>query len=311
MTSASSGRGVESEDVEQLVSATSDTCAAGKPYCYNAPVHLSAPINTPYFEGKPALSADGLELYFVSARPRALGGDGDQDIYVSRRATVGGDWGEPERVPPPVSSPFFDITPTISLDGLALYFASNRPGPFSSPFPDLFVSRRASVNDPWGEAVNLGPGVNTPAFEGSISISPDDRQMYYAGNFGPPDFVFHLFKSTRSTTDEPFGPGMMLGPPINSTGQWFGPQLVPNQNVMFFTAGADNPFSPGHLLNIYVSERQGDGETWGDPIYLDTINCPTCDSELPGIRADGKEICWIGDRGDSYGDADIYCATRD
>jgi hypothetical protein len=48
-------------------------CAAGKPFCYSTPVHLSSLINTPGFEGKPSLSADGLELYFVSDRPGALG----------------------------------------------------------------------------------------------------------------------------------------------------------------------------------------------------------------------------------------------
>ena len=36
--------------------------------------------------------------------------DGDQDIYVSRRTSVNRSWGAPERVPPPVSSAFFDIT---------------------------------------------------------------------------------------------------------------------------------------------------------------------------------------------------------
>ena len=103
-------------------------CSAGRPYCYNTPVHLDSPINTPGFEGKPALSAEGLELYFVSDRPGALGGPGDQDIYVTRRASVNGSWGPPERVPPPISSAFLDITPTISLDGLALYFGSVAAG---------------------------------------------------------------------------------------------------------------------------------------------------------------------------------------
>ena len=80
-------------------------CAAGKPYCYSAPVHLNSLINTPGFEGKPSLSSDGRELYFVSDRPGALGGPGDQDIYVSRRSSTEADWGPPERVPPPISSP--------------------------------------------------------------------------------------------------------------------------------------------------------------------------------------------------------------
>ena len=283
-------------------------CSAGRPYCYETPIHLDSTVNTPGFEGKPSLSADGLELYFVSDRPGALGGPGDQDIYVSRRSSVNRSWGPPERVPPPVSSAFFDITPTISLDGLALYFASNRPGPFSPPWPDQWVSRRASVNDPWGEAVNLGPGVNTPLFEGSIDISPDQRTAFFAGV--TPGFVFDIFVSRRSSTDEPFGPRVKLPEPINSDGHDYGPALTPDGHTMFFSSGTDNPFAPGAINHLYVSERQNDLASWGPRIYLDTLNCPTCFAGLPTIRAGGKEICWMGDRGDSLGDKDLYCAVR-
>jgi WD40 repeat protein len=286
----------------------STDCSAGKPYCYDAPVHLDSPINTPGFEGKPSLSADGLELYFVSDRPGALGGPGDQDIYVSRRSSVNSGWGAPQRVPPPVSSAFFDITPTISLDGLALYFGSNRPGPFSPPWPDLWVSHRTSVNQPWGEAVNLGPGINTPLFEGSIDVSPDQRTAFFAAV--TPDFVFDIFVSRRGSADEPFGPREKLPQPINSEGQDYGPALTPDGHTMFFSSGTDNPFAPGAINSLYVSERQNDLASWGARIYLDTLNCPTCFGALPAIRAGGKEICWMGNRGDSFGDMDIYCATR-
>jgi hypothetical protein len=283
-------------------------CAAGKPYCYDTPVHLDSPINTVWFEGKPALSADGRELYFVSDRPGALGGPGDQDIYVSRRRSVSEAWGDPERVPPPVSSPFFDITPTISLDGLDLYFGSNRPGPFSPPLPDLWVSHRASVNDPWEEPVNLGAGINTPLFEGSIDISPDKRTVFFAAV--TPAFAFDIYMSTRTSTDESFGPRVKLVPPINSDGHDYGPALTPDGHTMFFSSGTDNPFAPGAINHLYVSERRSDGEPWGPRIYLDTLNCPTCFGGLPTIRAAGKEVCWMGDRGDSLGDKDIYCAVR-
>jgi len=283
-------------------------CSAGKPYCYETPVHLDSPINTPGFEGKPSLSADGLELYFVSDRPGALGGPGDQDIYVVKRTSVNGNWGLPKRVPPPISSGFFDITPTISLDGLALYFGSNRPGPFSPPWPDLWVSRRGSVDQPWGEAVNLGPGVNTYLFEGSIDISPDQRTAFFAGMTS--DFVFDIFESRRRSTDEPFGPRVRVPLPINTEGHDYGPALTPDGHTMFFSSGTDNPFAPGAINHLFVSERRNDRAPWGPRIYLDTLNCPTCFGGLPTIRAGGKEICWMGNRGDSLGDMDLYCATR-
>jgi WD40 repeat protein len=285
---------------------SADDCAAGKPYCYNTPVHLNSLINTLGFEGKPSLSSDGRELYFVSDRPGSLGGPGDQDIYVSKRASTEADWGPPERVPAPISSPFFDITPSISLDGLALYFASNRPGLNSPPWPDLWVSHRASVNDDWGEPVNLGQGVNTPLFEGSISVSDDELTAYFAGV--TPDFVFKIYRASRNSTAEPFGRRELVEPPINFDGNAYGPALTPNQHVMFFSAGVDNPFAPGAVNSIYVSERKNENDPWGTPIYLDTINCPTCFAGLPAIRAGGKEICWMGNPGD--GNMDIYCATR-
>jgi WD40 repeat protein len=283
-------------------------CAAGKLYCYE-PVHLAAPVNTVGFEGGPSLSADGRELYFPSDRPGALGGPGDQDIYVSRRSSIDDDWQTPERVPPPISSPFFDITPSLSLDGLSLYFGSNRPGPFSPPWPDLWVAHRASMNDPWEQPVNLGPGVNTPLFEGSISVSPDQRTAYFAGGYVPGS-AFEIFVSTRSSTDEPFGPRLPLAPPINSPGHDFGPAVTPSGHTMFFTSSLDDPFAPGAVSHLYVSERQNDNAPWGPRIYLDTINCAGCFAALPTIRADGKEICWMGDRGDSLGGKDLYCAKR-
>jgi hypothetical protein len=283
-------------------------CSAGKPFCYDTPIHLVSPINTAGFEGGPSLSADGLELYFVSDRPGALGGPGDQDIYITSRQSVNSAWGEPARVPPPISSPFFDITPTISLDGLTLYFASNRPGPFSPPWPDLWVSRRASVNHAWGPAVNLGAGVNTPLFEGSVDVSPDHRSLFFAGV--TPDFVFDIFLATRHSTDEPFSARVKLPPPINSEGHDYGPALTPDGHTMFFSSGVDNPFAPGAINHLYVSERQNDRAPWGPRLYLDTLNCPTCFGGLPTIRASGQEICWMGDRGDSFGDKDIYCAMR-
>jgi hypothetical protein len=285
-----------------------EDCSAGKPFCYDTPIHLDSPINTPGFEGGPSLSADGLELYFVSDRPGALGGPGDQDIYVASRQSVNSAWGAPARVPPPISSPFFDITPTISLDGLTLYFASNRPGPFSPPWPDLWVSHRASVNHAWGPAVNLGAGVNTPLFEGSVDVSPDQRSLFFAGVTA--DFVFDIFLATRHSTDERFSARVKLPPPINSEGHDYGPALTPDGHTMFFSSGVDNPFAPGAINHLYVSERQNDRAAWGPRLYLDTLNCPTCFGGLPTIRASGQEICWMGDRGDSFGDKDIYCAMR-
>lgn len=59
-------------------SATSDT--------WSAPENLGATVNTTFNEGRPSLSFDGTEMYFMSNRH-----DSASDIYVTRRSRLKGD----------------------------------------------------------------------------------------------------------------------------------------------------------------------------------------------------------------------------
>ena len=53
--------------------------------------------------------------------------------------------------------------PSISRDGLRLFFASNRAGGYGGL--DIYISTRASVDDPWGAPVNAGAPINTSGDE--------------------------------------------------------------------------------------------------------------------------------------------------
>src|SRR5207249_8036769 len=59
-----------------------------------------------------------------------------------------GPWGAPANLGPVVNSASNDQHPSISKDGLSLYFVSNRPGGFGGN--DIWVTQRASVDDAWG-----------------------------------------------------------------------------------------------------------------------------------------------------------------
>jgi hypothetical protein len=48
------------------------------------------------------------------------------------------DWSEPVNLGPVVNSPELDINPSLSADGLRLYFVSQRPGGFG--LNDIWVS---------------------------------------------------------------------------------------------------------------------------------------------------------------------------
>ena len=122
----------------------------------------------------PCISADDLELYFVSGR---LKGYGDYDLWVTTRATVNDDWGTPVNLGAAINSPYLECDPVISADGLSLFFSSTRPGGRS--VQDIYVSRRATRKDPWGPAMNPGPTLNSAFGQRPGSISSDGSMLYF------------------------------------------------------------------------------------------------------------------------------------
>lgn len=69
----------------------------------------------------PALSPDGLNLYFVSDRE---GGYGQKDIYVSTRTEKDGNWSAPVNLGPDINTSGNEVFPFVRNDG-TLYFASD------------------------------------------------------------------------------------------------------------------------------------------------------------------------------------------
>ncbi len=74
-----------------------------------------------------------------------------------------------------VNSSYGDGAPSISADGLSLFFISLRPG--GSGSADLWIATRESTDDYWGEPVNLGQAINSSAWDGELSISTDGLEL--------------------------------------------------------------------------------------------------------------------------------------
>lgn len=109
---------------------------------------LNKNINTPFYEGRASISADGTELYFVSDRP---GGFGGTDIYKSKRSRKG-DWDEPINIGAAVNTIYNEDSPFMHPDNVTLFFSSE--GHKSIGGNDIFKSK---VSDGvWSEPENLG-----------------------------------------------------------------------------------------------------------------------------------------------------------
>lgn len=144
------------------------------------PCNIGPVVNTQYTEMLSSISPDGLELFFCDSELIRPGGCGSGDLWVTRRATRDDLWQEPENIGPQVNSPDNDSRPHIFSDGLMLFFDSNRSGGYRGS--DLYVTRRKTLSDPWGKAVNLGPRVNAAGSEYNPCISADGHTLFFVRN---------------------------------------------------------------------------------------------------------------------------------
>src|SRR6266545_4655570 len=112
-------------------------------------------------------------------------------------------WSEPVRLDAPVNSPTAnEQAPALSTDGLSLYFCSNRAG---SAGNDLWVTRRASEDDPWGEPTNPGTGVNSAGGDCGPSLSVDGLLLFFTSNRGGGANDIYLATRSDPTDDLSWG----------------------------------------------------------------------------------------------------------
>lgn len=110
-------------------------------------------VNSPGWDGQPALSPDGQWLVFASDR---IGGWGGLDLYICRRLPNGG-WSSPQNLGPSVNTAADEALPWFLPDGRLLFAAR---GSTSSARWKLVVAHR-SAEGTWEREAVLPPPLNS------------------------------------------------------------------------------------------------------------------------------------------------------
>lgn len=248
-------------------------------YCQDVfGAHENLGLNTVFREGGSCIQPDGLSLYFHSNRE---GGQGETDLWVAKRTSVASAWQAPVNLGPTINTVTNEYNPSLSPDGLVLYFSSDRPGGYGEY--DLWVSVRASEDKEWGEAINLGASVNSQRSEISPSISRDGLQLFFSdlegyiprtGGIGDSD----LWLVSRSATSAAWGKPVNLGPVVNSAQTDVNPILSHDGLMLFFSS--DRGGGQG-WNDIWVSSRPTTDAEWGVPKNPGPgVNCKHDDNYL-------------------------------
>ena len=267
---------------------------------WSAPVNLGAGINTSFSEAAPAISEDGLTLYFVSNRPGVPpDAFGDQDLYVARRESVDLPWDWPVNLGAKINTAAFEGFPALSRNEHHLFF-------FRAP-GDIWVSYRKNVSDDLGDngwqlPVPLGPGVNTLDSEGGPAYFENRKR-------GLPQLFFNSLRPGSALTDiyvaEAFGSAVPVTE-LNSAATDADPSITADGLEIFFhsnrigSAGSD----------MYSSVRKSVLEPWSEPKTLGTVVNTAASDNLGAISPDGETLFFTSTRDGGFGLNDIYVTTR-
>jgi len=167
----------------------------------------------------------------------------------------------------------------------------------------------------WGNAVNLGPSVNSSSNDAGPCISADGLTFYFNSNRSGSSGGYDLWFTTRATINDDWGPAVNLGQPPNSQYSYWEPSISSDSLTLYFSDGYSPQFGnrlPGGLGgqgDIWMVTRVSIHDAWGEPINLgQAVNSQN--AIHPSISSDGLSLYFQSHRPGSLGHCDIMVATR-
>jgi|GEM_PF-1315569 len=170
------------------------------------PQILSPQINSSRKEASIGISPDGKKLLIY----RDDFGDGN--LYYSN-LDENGEWGKPKKFPSPINSSALESCASLSADGNTIYFTSDRSGGFGGM--DIYMCKK-NEKGKWGEAINLGAGINTKWHEESPHIQAYSNILYFCSNRPESMGGFDIFRCQLKEDNTVYNL-VNLGYPINTS----------------------------------------------------------------------------------------------
>lgn len=195
---------------------------------FGTPVHV-AELASAQEDWMSCTRADDIEIFFTSQRTG--GGGGGYDIWRAERPSPSAPFNPPVPVTE-LNTSAADYSPSLTLDGLRVYFSSSRPG--GSGSIDIWTATRPNWLSPFGTATPVTE-LNTSNGDRDPRISPDNLVMFFTsdrpGGAGGPD----IWMASRADTSSPFGNIVNLSV-LNSNVIEFTPAITLLHDEIFYSS---------------------------------------------------------------------------
>lgn len=296
----------ERKDAEQLVE-----------YCNNAKILFASPVdakienigdilNTVGSEYVPVVSSDESVIIYTYTGDQSVGGLQNgynqldsfgiyyEDVFISHKE--GENWVTPSSIGSNINTNAHDAAIAISNDGQKLFVFKDD----SYDGGDIYISNLDTTG--WSIPERIKGDVNTAAWEGSASLSSDEKTLYFSserpGGFGGRD----LYKATLMP-DGTWGNAKNLGEKINTVRDDDAPFIHPDGRTLIFSSQALNSMGS---YDIFFSVYNPADSSWSTPKNLGyPINTPDDDRYFV-LSTDGKRGYYASGKEGGYGLHDIY-----
>ncbi|HEX5469565.1 MAG TPA: hypothetical protein VFW80_11025 [Gaiellaceae bacterium] len=266
----------------------------------------NANLNTPFLDGCPIQSPDGLSLYMATNRPRFVGDTRtDLDIWVARRASVGAPWGAPVNLGAPVNSTADDFCPT-PIRGRGLFFVSRKVTGVSCGLGDIYFTR-FNPERGWREPSHLACA---PA--GPNSALDEQGPSYFETAAG----AFLYFSSSSAVVPgdvyaSPRRTGMRFGPAepvaeLSSSGNDIQPNVRKDGLEVVFSSNRTGTLGG---QDIWSATRSSADATWSAPVNLGAAVNTAAAETRPALSWDARSLLF-GRAPGPEGMSDIYVSSR-
>jgi hypothetical protein len=260
-------------------------------------------LNTPFQDGCPIQSPDGLSLYMASNRP---GGQGLLDIWVARRETTNSPWGEPQNLGQPINSAADDFCPT-PVRGGGLFFVSREALPGSCGMGDIYFTR-LDPSHGWSEPRRLAcapTGPNSVLDEQGPSYVEVGGKAFLYFSRSSASVPGDIYVSKRRVGGS-FGPAALVAGLNDAAANDIQPNVRKDGREVVFSSNRSGTLGG---QDVWVATRARVANPWSTPVNLGVAVNTAAGETRPSLSWNAQTLLF-GRAPGPEGIGDIYISTR-
>ena len=209
------------------------------------------------------LTPDELTIYFYSDR------SGNADIFTATRASRTATFGTPLAAAG-VNTTASEAWPTLTADGLTMFFESTRSGPYQ-----VLVATRTTLVAQFSAGAPVA-NLNAGPTDGQPFVLPDESALYFVTNRTGTSGGLDLYRAAR-------GVGGQFGVPapvstVNTPSNEYAPVATSDELAIYFSSNRAGSLTKGNS-DIWMARRASPTANFDPPVDVQELNTP--DEEWP------------------------------